>query len=82
MMLAYVAVAILLSQKRKILGFSSASQLQHLLDNIPKDNFGPIVSKAIELWEASGSPLLPSNTLDNDSSSMDNCLHDLIEDYT
>lgn len=27
---------------------------------IPMDHFGPIVSKAIELWESHGSPLIPT----------------------
>lgn len=34
MILVYLAVAIFLSFKRKIFGFSSFGQLQHLLDNV------------------------------------------------
>lgn len=111
MILVYLAVAILLSFKRKIFGFSSAEQLQHLLHNvrlqfwnqpfysschvatpvlfssfvlifsvqIPKDNFGSIVSKAIELWDSHGSPLSPSNLKFDSSPSHE--LYD-IEDYS
>lgn len=107
MILIYLAVAILNSFKRKILGFSSAEQLQHLLDDvsssqlimhvfvlywyiliiiiavqIPKDNFGPIVSKAVDLWELHGSPLVPPNTSTNFNTE-DSFSHSYeIEDYS
>lgn len=55
--LAYVVVAILLSLKRQLLLIKTASDITKLLNTIPKDNFGLIVSKAIELWESHGSPL-------------------------
>lgn len=48
------------------------------LIQIPQENYGAIVGKAIELWEANGSPLLPSKAEDSPS-------HELqyeIEDYT
>lgn len=79
MILVYLAVSILLTFKRKIFSFSSSEQLQYLLHNIPKDNFGPIVSKAIELWDSHGSPLLPSNSKIESSP-----LHEFyeIEDYS
>lgn len=46
---------------------------------IPKDNFHLIVTKAIELWDSQGNPLLPSNVKIESSPS-----HELyeIEDYS
>ena len=53
--------------------------LLYIYFQIPQDNYGAIVGKAIELWEANGSPLLPSAKME-DSPSHE--LHNKIEDYT
>jgi hypothetical protein len=72
----------LLSEVLEHIGYSG-SQLAAFLPQIPRDNFGPIVSKAIELWDSHSNPLSPSGSVSTgkvDSSP----LHELyeIEDYS
>lgn len=54
---------------------------------IPKDHFGPVLTKAVELWESHGSPLVPTVTVKSEDSfpeAEDAFSHELyeIEDYT
>ncbi|CAI8058463.1 TBC1 domain family member 7 [Geodia barretti] len=60
MILVFLAVAILLTFKRRLLGAKSSSVVADVLTQIPEENCVLIVMKAVELWEASGCPLLPS----------------------
>jgi hypothetical protein len=60
MILVFLAVAILLSFKRRLLGARTSAAIAEVLVQIPEENCVLIVMKAVELWEANGCPLSPT----------------------
>lgn len=63
MILVFLAVAILITFKRRLLGARTIAAVAEVLTQIPEDNCILIVMKAVELWEANGRLLLPQHSI-------------------